>query len=423
MSVIDQLLNDIQIPRLIKVKQCFDRPIITDLTVVLVQKIQAQNVLSTIKPGQSIAIGVGSRGISNLPLMVKILVDLVKEVQGIPFIFPAMGSHGGATADGQESMLERMGITEKYIGAPIRATMEVVTIGKSENGLPVYLDKYAHEADGIIIINRIKPHVAFRGPYESGLLKMITIGLGKQKGAEICHELGFGDMAENIPAIARVTLAKSKIIFGVGILENAYHETCRVEVLKNEAIYPSEPELQKEAKLLSPKLYLGAFDVLIIDEIGKDISGTGFDTNVVGRYHTPYITGDGHSIKRIVVLDLSEKSHGNANGLGIADFTTKRVFDKFDFEQTYPNSLTSTVTLSVKIPMVLKNDRQAIQAALKTCNQLDKSKITLVRIKNTLCLEEIEASENLLAEVENHKCMEAVGKSYELKFDDYGNLL
>jgi hypothetical protein len=353
--------------------------------------------------------------------LVKALVEEIKKAGAKPFLVPAMGSHGGATAEGQRNMLIGMGFTEEYIGAPIRATMETVQLGVSANGFPVYFDKNAMEADGTIFINRIKPHVAFRGEVESGLLKFIVIGLGKQKGADICHELGFGRMAENIPAMAKVSLEKANILFAVGLLENAYHETCRIEVLKKTEIEKEEPALQAESKRLSPKIYFDKLDVLVIDEIGKDISGTGFDTNVVGRYHTPYCSG-GPSITRVAVLDVTKVSHGNANGLGIVDFTTRRVFDKFSFEDTYPNSLTSTVPLSVKIPMVLKNDRQAIQACIKTCNRLDKENVTLVRIKNTVALGELEISENLIPYAKENKYLEVIGAPYSLTFNKDGNL-
>ncbi|HUV08497.1 MAG TPA: lactate racemase domain-containing protein, partial [Spirochaetia bacterium] len=380
MSIIDTLLDPIPIPQVIKVRQTFPRPRIEDGEHDLVDKLEASGAMDLIRSGQSIGIAVGSRGVTSQPLFVHVLVREIRKAGGKPFLFPAMGSHGGATADGQTEMLRGMGFGEEYTGAPIRATMEVVQIGESANGLPVYLDRYASEADGIVIINRIKPHVAFRGPFESGLMKMMAIGMAKQKGAEICHELGFGKMAENIPAIGRVVLASKRVLFGVGLLENAYHETCRIEVLRPEQIEDLEPELQEEAKRLAPKLLFDRLDVLIIDEIGKDISGTGFDTNVVGRYHTPYCSG-GPSITRIAALDVTEASHGNANGLGILDFTTRRAFDKFDFENTYPNSLTSTLPTSVKIPMVLKNQKQAVQAAIKTCNILDKTGVRFVRIK------------------------------------------
>ena len=421
MSTIDNLLDPLAIPRMVKVRQAFERPVIRDVIGEFKAKLAAKSVLATIKPGQKIAVGVGSRGISNLPSMVKTLVEEIRKVGAEPFVVPAMGSHGGATAEGQRNMLIGMGFTEDYIGARIQATMETVKVGVSTNGFPVFFDKFAFEADSTVFINRIKPHVAFRGAVESGLLKFITIGLGKQKGADICHDLGFGKMAENISAMARVTLEKANILFAVGLIENAYHETCRIEVLRNTEIEKEEPFLQAEGKRLSQKIYFDKLDALVIDEIGKDISGTGFDTNVVGRYHTPFCTG-GPDITRVTVLDVTDVSHGNANGLGIADFTTKRAFDKFSFENTYPNSLTSTVPMSVKIPMVLKNDKQSIQACIKTCNRLDKKNVTLVRIKNTVSLDVIEMSENLIPYAEAHKHLEVIGAPYPLLFNDQGNL-
>ena len=421
MSTIDTLLQDIPIPRMTKVLQAFERPRVLDVEGELVRKLRDSKALAKVRSGQKIAITAGSRGITSLPLMLKVLVSEIKRAGGDPFLFPAMGSHGGATAEGQRDMLVGMGITEEYIGAPIRATMETLEIGRSDNGFPVHVDAQAHHADGIVVVNRIKPHVAFRGKCESGLMKMIVIGMGKQKGADICHELGFGKMAENILSMGRVTLGKTNIICGVGILENAYHETAQLEVMTREEIPVREPALLEVAWRLYPQIYFEQLDVLIIDEIGKDISGTGFDTNVVGRYHTPYVSG-GPSITRIAVLDITNRSHGNANGLGILDFTTRRAFDKFSFENTYPNSLTSTVPTSVKIPMVLKNDRQAIQAAIKTCNILDKTRVRLARIKNTVALDEIAVSENLLPEVETNSNLKAQGAPYHLAFDAKGNL-
>ncbi|MDA8226980.1 MAG: lactate racemase domain-containing protein [Desulfitobacterium hafniense] len=421
MSAIDQLLDNIPIPKMVRVKQTFERNPVENIEAELVKKFKAKQIASLIKPGQRVAIGVGSRGITDLPLMVKIMVREIKQAGGIPFIVPAMGSHGGATAQGQKDMLIRMGIKEDYVDAPIESTMETVQIGTAENGLPVYIDKYAYEADAIVVINRIKPHPAFRGTYESGLMKMITIGLGKQKGADTCHFEGFGKMAENIPAIAKVILEKTNLIYAVGVLENAYHEVCRIEVLKNQEIAVEEPALQEEAKRIIPRFHLQEFEVLIIDEIGKNISGTGFDNNAVGRYHTPYASG-GPKIAKIAALDITEKSNGNANGLGILDFTTRRAFEKFDMEMTYPNALTSTVPMSVKIPMVLKSDKQAIQAAIKTCNILDIENARMIRVKNTLCLDEIEVSESLIEEVRKNKYMEIVSEPYELEFDEKGNL-
>ncbi|GAI90756.1 unnamed protein product, partial [marine sediment metagenome] len=236
-------------------------------------------------------------------------------------------------------------------------------------------------------------------------------------------DMGFGEMAENIPSIGRVALQKGNIAFAVGLLENAFHETCRIVVLKNEEIEAEEPGLLEEAKSLQPRIYFQKIDVLIIDQIGKNIAGTGFDTNVVGRFHTPYAYAeDSPEVTRMAILDLTEQSHGNANGVGIADFTTRRLYDKLIFEQTYPNSLTSTVPISVKIPMVLDNDRQVIQAGIKTCNRLDKHNVRLVRIKDTISLGEIEVSQSLAGEVGRSESMELVGSPYELDFDESGNL-
>jgi len=421
MGIVSSLLADIPVPKMCPVRQIFDAKSIEDAAAEYRKNMQAAGVLESIEAGMSVAIAVGSRGIENLPLFVKLTVEDVISRGGKPFLFPAMGSHGGATAEGQRMMLEGMGVTEEYTGAPIRATMEVVEVGTSSVGLPVHLDKYANDADGIIVINRVKPHVSFRGPYESGIMKMLAIGLGKQKGAEICHDAGFGSMAENVPSIGKELLKKTNILWALALLENAHHKTAKIEVLHAEEIEKREPELQAEAKQLAARLYFDQLDVLILDEIGKDIGGTGFDTNLVGRYHTPYASG-GPSITRIAALDLTEPSHGNGNGIGVLDFTTRRFFEKMDFEQTYPNSLTSTVPTSVKLPMVLGNDREAIQAAIKTCNIADKRKVRLVRMKNTNAAEHLYVSEALLEEVNAHENLETTGVPEAFRFDDNGNL-
>ena len=422
MGFIADLLDPIPIPRVAGVSQKFDRPRMDDSGGALKQILNTSGVLESVFPKMEIAIAVGSRGISNQPVLVKLIAEALREKGARPFLVPAMGSHGGATADGQKKMLEDLGFGEDKIAVPIRSSMETVRVGTSQNGLPVHVDKNAHEADGIVIINRIKPHTSFRGPYESGLMKMIAIGLGKQKGAEICHELGIERIAENFPAIARVAIEKENILFAIGLLENAYHETCRVELLRKEEIETEEPKLQKEAKRLLPKLHFTDIDVLVIDEIGKNISGTGFDTNVVGRYHTPGCSG-GPNVTRLVILNVTDETHGNANGLGIADFTTRRIFDQFSFENTYPNALTSTVLPSVKIPMVLETDLLAIKAAIKTCNILDKRNVRLIRIKNTNEIERIEVSESMLDGVRGNPYLSIETDLYPLALNDDGNLV
>lgn len=421
MSAVDNLLKDIPIPKLVNARQIYPRPFVSDVEAELLGKLNGGSLLNKIKPGQSVAITAGSRGIANMALMIKVLVQSVKKAGGLPFVFPAMGSHGGATAEGQKQMLEGLGITEQYVGAPIRATMDTDLLGTSANGRPVYIDSYANRADCIIVINRIKPHPAFRGKYESGLMKMITIGMGKQRGADYAHMLGFGQMAESVPSIAKTVIEKKNIICAVGILENACHETAQIEVMDSSEIEAKEPALLKRAWELYPKLFFDKLDVLIIDEIGKDICGTGFDTNVIGRYHTPYASG-GPEITRAAALDVTERSHGNANGVGILDFTTKRLFDKMILDQTYPNSLTSTVPASVKIPMILKNDMQVFQAAIKTCNISDRSQVKLVRIKNTAEMEEISISEALIPYAEKHPNLVVEGTPYLPDFDGDGNL-
>src|SRR5690606_34505221 len=297
--------------------------------------------------------------------------------------------------EGQREVLAHLGVTEESVNCEIRSSMEVIQLGTLPNGLPVYVDKYASEADGIVVINRIKPHTAFRGPVESGIMKMISIGLGKQQGAEACHQLGFKYMAENVPAMAKMIMEKKPVLFGVASIENAFDKVAYIEALTTEEIISQEPALQEKAKSLLPKLFFDQIDVLVIDQIGKNISGDGMDPNITGRYPTPYAHG-GPDVTKMVVLDLTPQTEGNANGVGTADFTTQRLVDKMDKEATYANGLTSTVVGQTHISTTLPNDRMAIQAAIKSCNILDFTKVKMVRIKNTLQISEIEVSENLL---------------------------
>lgn len=422
MDIFDQLLGEVPIPKFIKMRQAFPRPRIEDIDAEVSKELREKGLLNSIGGGQKIAITAGSRGVANIDIIIRSVVKNIRQAGAEPFIVPAMGSHGGASAEGQIKVLESMNITEGSVGAPIRSSMEVVQIGTTDTGLPVYIDKIADEADGIVVINRIKPHVGFRGPYESGLVKMITIGLGKQKGAETCHRLGFGKMAVNLPDIASVVIEKKNIVFALGILENAYDETSRIIAMGKNEILSKEPGLLEEAKSNLAKICFDKFDALIVDEIGKNITGTGMDTNIIGRYHTPYISG-GPTITKLAVLDLTEQSHGNGNGIGLADFTTRRFFNKMKFDQSYPNSITSTVQITIKIPMVLENDKLCIQAAIKTSNVEDVNKIKMVRIKNTLELGEIYISESLMEEAKGHPNLELIGDLEELPFDKEGNLL
>jgi hypothetical protein len=422
-SPIDALLRDIPLPRLVPIETKFERPVLTDVAQTLREKLQTTGVLASIRPGMKIAVGAGSRGITNLPLVTRTLLDALKKAGAEPFVFPAMGSHGGATPAGQLGVLKRMGFTEESMGVPFRATMDVVQVGTTPDGLPAYVDAIAAKADGIIVVNRIKPHTSFRGSIESGLVKMTVIGVGKQKGAETCHNLGYGRMEHNLLALARTTLATGKILFGVGLIENGYHETCQLEVVPAREIVAREPKLLAEARRLLPTVPISPLDVLIIDELGKNISGSGFDPNVVGRYATSDVkrTPKDPQITRIAVLDVTAASDGNATGLGNADFTTERVFRKFNFIETYCNLLTSTTTMSGKIPMVMRNDRQAIQAAIKTCLIGDPRQVRLARIRNTLSLDRILISENLAREAAANPAITVTAPAAAMAFDADGN--
>lgn len=422
MDSISKILDPMPLPRMYRVRHHIEGSAIRDIAREVRVQLSSQNVMVNIKNGQNIAITIGSRGIVNQPLTVKTLVEELKKAGANPFLIPAMGSHGGATAKGQIEIMHDLGFTEAYIGAPIKASMETVRIGETPSGLPVYIDKYAHEADGIILVNRVKVHTSFTGKIESGLIKMSVIGLGKQKGAEICHELGFEQMETRLLEISRTTIEKCSILFGLAMLENGQHETAEIHVVQKEKIEEKEIELQKRAKELLARVPFKELEVLVIDQIGKEISGAGLDPNVVGRYHTGIGSG-GPSVTRISLLDITEASHGNGCGLGIGDFTTRRAFEKFDFAASYPNSLTSNVTVSSKIPIVLENDCLAIKAAIKTCLLWDKTRARLVRIHDTLSLEEFEVSETLLQDVKDNPNLEVVEGPYELQFDKDGNLV
>ncbi|EAX48881.1 conserved hypothetical protein [Thermosinus carboxydivorans Nor1] len=422
MGIIQELLKNVPLPRLVKVYQKFSAAQVVDLPQTLRQELAKPGVGDRIRPGMRIAVAVGSRGIAEIQTITRVTVEEIKRRGGEPFIVPAMGSHGGATAEGQRQVLANLGITEDSIGCPIVSAMDVVEVGRLANGLPVLIDKNAYEADGIVVINRIKPHTAFHGPCESGLVKMITIGLGKQKGADACHAYGFKHMAEHVVEMAKIKLARTRILFGVATVENAYDCVAKIAAVPAEEIIATDQQLLKEAKAHMPRIMFDPIDVLIVDRIGKEISGDGMDPNITGRYPTPYASG-GPVINKLVVLDLTEKTHGNANGIGAADFTTRKLVDKIDWEYTYANALTSTICEPIRIPMVLASDKEAILAAIKTSYARDLAAVRLVRIKDTLHLGEIYISEALLAEARANPNVEIGSEPMAMQFDAQGNLL
>ena len=419
---VNALVSDEKIPKMITVRQKFDEFHIEDPVSVLRDSLNRPELANIIEPGMSIAVTAGSRGIDNIALITGETVRFIKEKGGKPFIVPAMGSHGGAVAEGQVAILKSLGITEENMECPIRATMDVDILYRLEDGTPVYIDKYAHAADGIVVINRIKPHTGFRGRYESGLFKMMTIGLGKQKGAETTHNRGRLKMGESIELGGNAYLKNSKILFGVATIENAFDRTYRLLALTKDEIREKEPEYLLEARGLLPCLLLENADVLVVDYMGKNISGTGMDTNITKSYTHGYgISREGRA-RKIAILDLTDESHGAAVGVGSADMTTRRLFEKMDFNTTYPNLLTSGGTDSAKIPMVFDSQKLAIQAAIKTAIGADKDNIRMIRIRDTLHISEIQISEALLKEAEEHPLIEIVGKPEPLEFDEHGNL-
>ncbi len=419
MDRIVELLNPIPIPKMVKVRQKFTAPELTDVAAAVDQALLQANILNKISPHDQVAIAVGSRGISQIPVIVKQVVNAVKSQGANPFIVPAMGSHGAATAEGQKDVLTKLGVTEQVIGAEIRSNMDVVEVGRLKEGPRIYVDKHAYSADKVIVINRIKPHTAFDGPIESGLMKMITIGLGKQKGAESVHQFGFGQMASYVPKIAKVILEKVPIIFGLASIENAYERPAKIVAVPAERLEEIEPILLKEAKTLMPRLLFQQMDVLVIDEIGKDISGSGLDPHITGRFPTPYKANlNGTNASRVVILNLTDKTDGNANGIGFGDITTQTVFKKIIWEKGYFNALTSTVVQAVKVPMFLPTERLAVQAGIKTCNAPDFNQVRLVRIKNTLDIKEIWISESMLEEALQMDEIEVITERVDMEFQD-----
>ena len=420
-GVIHGMLKDISIPKMGTVKQIFEDNSIKDIPAAIKQEFSKPEIASTINPGHSYAITVGSRGVANIPLITREIVKNVKERGGEPFIVPSMGSHGGATGPGQKEYLEGLGVTEEYIGAPIRSSMETVKIAETDDGKEVRIDAIAAKSDGIIVAGRIKPHTAFRGDFESGLYKMMTIGLGKQKGAELCHDEGFGEMAKNVKNIGRIILDNAPVVFGLAIVEDSFDETAIIEAIPADKIPTREPELLLKAKALMPRILIDKIDILIVDQIGKNFSGDGMDPNITASYCTPYAHG-GPEVERYIVLDLSDEAHGNAIGAGMSDFGTKRLFDKMDFDAAYPNALTCTVTKGARVPVILKNDKTAIQAAIFAGVGMDKEAPRIVRIANSSHIEKIMVSEVLKEEVEAHPDMELLSEFEDFKFDAEDNL-
>ncbi len=421
-ATVAKIVNHIQLPKMVKVRQNFCADQIIDIPQVIRSELGNKNLLSAIRPGQQIAITAGSREIANIVIILKELVSNIKQQGGIPFIVPAMGSHGGATAPGQREVLTAMGITAESVGAPIKASMEVVQLTTSPSGLPVYMDKNAYEADATVVVARVKQHTSFRAPVESGMAKMIAVGLGKRDGAEICHAAGVPNIPVRVQEIAATALPLNNVIFALGIVENAYDQTLKISAVPAHKILEEEPALLQLASANMPQILFERCDVLVVDEAGKNIAGTGMDPNVIRRNYVDTLPLKPLA-QRLALLDLTDKSHGNANGMTNADVCTERFFNKIDFSATYPNPLTNGMLQSCRIPVVMKNDLLAIQAAIKGCFSIDHNNARIIRIKNTLHVGEMLISENLLEEASAHPDIEIIGGPQKMIFDNCGKLI
>lgn len=394
------------LPKLYKVKQSFDRTHIDaeDVAEHVRKSVMRGEIASRVKPGQKVAVAVGSRGIKNLYTIVKTTVDCIRELGGEPFIVSAMGSHGSGTEEGQREVLRGYGITEENLGIPVNTTVDVVELGKTSGGKTVYFDRAAYEADLIVPINRVKLHTDFVGDLQSGLCKMLVIGLGNHIGCSSIHEEESDNFADIIEEAASIILEKTKVAFGVATLENAYDQTYMVEAVAREDFIKREKELVKIAKANMPYIMLDEIDVLIVEEIGKNVSGAGFDPNILGRstvlktfvLHVP-------KISQMILLDVTEESHGNAIGMGLFDIITKNVFEKADLESIYANAIACRCIEDAKVPLMVKDEDEAVRVALKLARGADLEHPKIAKIKNTLELEYIYVSEALLKEVRNNE--------------------
>ena len=413
---IEEILRGVQLPRVALVEQTSSTPPeLGDIREAVREALREVEL-----PAGSVAVGVGSRGVARIDEVTAALVDALKEAGAEPFVVPAMGSHGASSAEGQAEVLRHLGVSEETVGCPVRATMETVLVGETPDGVPVHVDKNAYEADAIVVVNRVKPHTAFRGTVESGPTKMLAIGLGKQKGAHAIHFAGWGEIHRTIPQAARVMVETGRFAFGLAVVENADEEPCRVAAIPAGRFEEAEAPLLEEAKRNLLRLPFGELDVLVVDEIGKNISGDGADPNVTGRFATPYGGDDVPHVERMVFLGLTHQTGGNATGLGAADVVTERLAGNVDRSSTYMNALTSTTPAAAKTPMVMPDDRMAIAAAITMCAGIDPKRVRLARIKNTLDLRRLWVSEALLDEVERDEDLRVVEGPREMRLDEAG---
>ncbi len=413
---------DIPFPRMAPVAHHIQSPKLDDVPGAIRAAIGRLNLAERVRPGMSVAVTAGSRGITGIPEILGTVVGELRRLGAMPFIVPAMGSHGGATAEGQLAVLASLGITEATVGCAIRASMDTVALGETPEGVPVFLDRLAAEADGIVVVNRIKAHTDFSGPVESGMMKMMTIGLGKHNGALAAHRNSVRlTYPVVVASVAREVIRRAPLLFGLGLIENGYDQTAEVAAVWPQDIEETEKALLLRAKTLMPRLPFSQIDILVVDEMGKDFSGAGLDPNIIGRL--PNTEGpQSPEITRIVLRDLSVRSHGNAIGIGMADYVTQRLVDKLDRRPTYINSLTSISPDKARIPMTADTDREAVEWAFMTIGPIPAERARVVRIQNTLHLERFFVSEALRATVEANPALEVAGEWAPLAFGSDGML-
>jgi hypothetical protein len=412
------------LPKVFEIRQKVEAPRLGDIEERVKKLLDQFQIQKKVKRGEHIALTAGSRGIKDKPKVLRAIVKRLKDLGASPFVVTCMGSHGGGTAEGQLEMLEGLGITERSVGAPIVSSVKVEKIGTTKFGTSVLIDRNILKADKIIVVNRIKLHTAFKGDFESGLIKMMVVGMGKPEGALMIHRLtvkhGFPEV---LTEMGSIILKKLPIFFGMGIIENAFHETAYLDLLKPQEMFEKEKLLLKKAKRLMLRLPFEQIDILIVDELGKDVSGAGLDSNVIGRSNImnndkpkePHIT-------RIFVRDLTEGTHGNAGGIGLAEYTTKRLVGKIDHSSTNINCITAMGPENARVPMSFEQDREALSVAHLNSGVINPKDLRIVWIKNTLELEYIFASLPFLKEARSNPALELVGKPFDLPFDKSGNL-
>jgi hypothetical protein len=416
-----------ELPRWAPVRQFLDATEIGDVRSVVAEQFRRPGVGDRLRRGDRVAITAGSRGIDRIDEVLRAGVDEVRALGAEPFIVPAMGSHGGATAEGQRELIAHYGITEATMGCPILSSMDTLHLGEVEGGVPVWFDRNAYEADAVIPVGRVKPHTDFRGAVESGLMKMIAIGLGKQKGAEFFHSQGMNEFHHLIPAVATFTLSQVNIPFGVALIENGYGNLAQAEAVPAARIWEREQELLKIARQRMGRLPGERIDVLIIDRIGKDISGDGADPNVINRDVAGVLPPSEEPltprIQRLIVRDLTDDTEGNASGIGMADIALRRAVARMDPVATYMNMITAKAPQGARIPLTVDTDRQAIHVALACCLKTEQETARIARIQDTKHLETFWASEHLLPELLASGQVEVMGDLRPIAFDRDGMLV